>query len=193
MFVRAIGVSAFLLLAGASTPAVSASSLANAAGHYQVGSGNSRIHFAIGKAGGSALAGTFGRFKGDIRIDGNNIAGSHVEFTIFPDSVHTGEGRTDAFLKSDAVFDTAHQREIRFRSTSVRRTGDRTAVVSGPLTARGHTGNESFNVELKNLSNGGASFRVTGKVLRSRYGMDVGTPIYSNVVNFDMTLAAKRG
>ncbi|TIQ53780.1 MAG: polyisoprenoid-binding protein, partial [Mesorhizobium sp.] len=29
--------------------------------------------------------------------------------------------------------------------------------------------------------------------LRSRYGMDVGTPIYSNVVDFDMTLTGRRG
>jgi hypothetical protein len=29
-------------------------------------------------------------------------------------------------------------------------------------------------------------------VLRSPYGMDVGTPIYSNVVQFDMRLKAKR-
>jgi polyisoprenoid-binding protein YceI len=32
------------------------------------------------------------------------------------------------------------------------------------------------------------TFHVTGKVLRSPYGMDVGTPIYSNVVDFDMNL-----
>ncbi|RWB26073.1 MAG: polyisoprenoid-binding protein, partial [Mesorhizobium sp.] len=36
-------------------------------------------------------------------------------------------------------------------------------------------------------------FHVTGQVLRSRYGMDVGTPIYSNVVDFDMTLTGRRG
>jgi polyisoprenoid-binding protein YceI len=29
-------------------------------------------------------------------------------------------------------------------------------------------------------------------VLRSPYGMDVGTPIYSNVVRFDMELKARR-
>ena len=33
---------------------------------------------------------------------------------------------------------------------------------------------------------------ITGKVLRSRYGMDVGTPIYSNVVDFDMDFSAAR-
>ncbi len=28
--------------------------------------------------------------------------------------------------------------------------------------------------------------------MRSRYGMDVGTPIYSNVVQFDMMIEAQR-
>jgi polyisoprenoid-binding protein YceI len=193
MFVRAIGLASILLLASTSMPAGSAPSLADAAGRYKVNAAGSIIRFSIGKTGGGVLAGTFGRFNGNIRIDGRNIAGSQVDFTIFPDSVSTGEDRTDAFLKSDAVFDTANEREIRFRSTSVKRTGDSTAVVSGPLTARGRTGTESFNVELKSLGKGTISFRVTGKVLRSRYGMDAGTPIYSNVVVFDMSLAARRG
>jgi polyisoprenoid-binding protein YceI len=186
MIARIIGTILLLTLPAA------AISLGDAAGHYVINSGGSTIGFAIPKAGGGALSGTFGRFRGDIRINGKNIANSRVDITIFPESVRTGESRTDAFLKSDAVFDTARETEIRFRSTSVKRTGDNTAVVSGPLTARGRTGNESFNVELRNLSGGAVSFRVTGKVLRSRYGMDAGTPIYSNIVNFDMILAARR-
>lgn len=187
MVARVLGIMLFLVL-----PAAAAVSLGDAAGRYVVSTGGSTIGFAIPKVGGGALSGTFGRFKGDIQINGQNIAGSRVDITIFPDSVRTGESRTDAFLKSDAVFDTAREKQIEFHSTTVKRTGDNTAVVSGPLKARGRTGNETFNVELRNLSNGTISFRVTGKVLRSRYGMDVGTPIYSNTVDFDMTLAAKR-
>ncbi|MGO4837097.1 YceI family protein [Rhizobiaceae sp. 2RAB30] len=193
MFVRAIGIASAFMISVVPMSAGSAPSLADAAGRYQVAPAGSSIHFAIGKTGGGSLAGAFGRFKGDIHIDGGNIASSQVDFTIYPESVSTGEGRTDAFLKSDAVFDAAREHEIRFRSTSVKRTGDSSAVVSGPLTARGRTGTESFDVELKNVGKGMISFRVTGKILRSRYGMDVGTPIYSNVVVFDMTLAGKRG
>lgn len=193
MFVRAIGIASALLISTVPMPAGSALSLADAAGRYQVGPSGSSIRFSIGKAGGGSLAGAFGRFKGEIRIDGGNIAASQVNFTIYPDSISTGEGRTDAFLKSDAIFDTAREREIRFRSTSVKRTGDSSAVVSGPLTARGRTGTETFDVKLVNLGKGTISFRVTGKILRSRYGMDAGAPIYSNVVVFDMTLAGKRG
>ena len=73
------------------------------------------------------------------------------------------------------------------------RTGDTTALVTGRLTARGKTFAEKFSAELDGLKSGTIKFHVTGKVLRSRYGMDVGTPLYSNVVDFDMTLTGRKG
>ena len=138
------------------------------------------------------MNGKFVQFSGSVRIDPADVGRSQVDFTIFPDSVTTGQGRIDAFLKSDAVFDTANEKEIVFRSTSVRRTGETTAEVTGRLTARGKRATEKFTVALDSANRGGLRFRVTGKVLRSRYGMDVGTPIYSNVVDFDMDFSAAR-
>jgi len=168
-------------------------SVGDAAGRYTIGTSGSAIRFSIAKLGGGGLSGAFGRFSGTIRIDGADVARSAVEITIFPASVGTGQGRIDAFLRSDAVFDSANAPEIVFRSTGVRLAGDATAVIAGRLTARGRTYPEVFTAKLDSLKRGAVSFHVTGKVLRSRYGMDVGTPIYSNVVDFDMTLAGRRG
>ena len=173
-------------------PVFAAVALSDAAGSYTVSPAGSSIRFSVGKAGGGGLAGAFARFNGSIRIDNSNVGRSQVNFTIFPESVGTGQSRVDAFLRSDAVFDSANSPEIRFRSTSVKRTGETTALVTGRLTARGKTFQEKFTAELGGLKAGTIRFHVTGKVLRSRYGMDVGTPIYSNVVDFDMTLTGKR-
>ena len=151
------------------------------------------IRFSIAKLGGGGLSGAFGRFSGSIRIDGSEAGRSSVEITIFPESVGTGQGRIDSFLRSDAVFDSANAPEIVFRSTSVKRTSETTAVITGRLTARGRSSSEIFTARLDSLKRGAVAFHVTGKVLRSRYGMDVGTPIYSNVVDFDMTLVGRRG
>jgi polyisoprenoid-binding protein YceI len=184
------------LLAALSLPVSNARadvSLGDAAGRYTIRTSGSAIRFSIAKLGGGGLSGAFGRFSGTIRIDGSDIGRSVVEITIFPDSVGTGQARIDAFLRSDAVFDSANAPEITFRSTSVKRTGDTTAVIKGRLTARGKSSPEVFTAKLDNLKRGAVAFHVTGKVLRSRYGMDVGTPIYSNVVDFDMTLAGRRG
>ena len=190
MFVRMLALLAVLTL-----PVTAASadvSLGEAAGRYTIGTGGSAIRFSIAKLGGGGLTGAFARFSGTIRIDGADVGHSTVEITIFPDSVGTGQGRIDAFLRSDAVFDSANAPRIVFRSTSVKRTGDTTATVTGRLTARGKSSPEVFTARLASLKGGAVAFHVTGKVLRSRYGMDVGTPIYSNVVDFDMTLAGRR-
>jgi len=173
-------------------PAQGAASLADAAGRYAISPSGSKIRFAIGQIDGGGMQGVFGQFSGTISIDGSNIGKSRVDLTIFPASVSTGKPRVDSFLKSNAVFDTANEKQIVFRSTSVKRTGDSSAVVVGRLTARGKSSNETFNVSLENFAKGRIVFHVTGKVLRSRYGMDVGTPIYSNVVDFDMRFDARR-
>lgn len=174
-------------------PVYAAVVLGDAAGSYTISQTGSAIRFTIGKAGGGGFDGAFARFKGMIRIDNNDVSRSKVDLTIYPESVGTGQGRIDAFLRSDAVFDAANSPEIQFRSTSVTRTGDTSALVSGRLTARGKTFPEKFTAELDGSKGGTIKFHVTGKVLRSRYGMDVGTPLYSNVVDFDMTLTGKRG
>ncbi|WP_378946309.1 YceI family protein [Mesorhizobium sp. ANAO-SY3R2] len=192
MSLRILGVATLLALGSISSSAT-AVALSDAAGRYAVSPSGSSIHFVIGKAGGGGLNGAFGRFKGTIRIDGGDIGRSHVDFTIYPDSVGTGQGRIDAFLKSDAVFDAARSRQITFRSTSVQRTGDNSAVITGQLTARGHTNTEKFTATLQGVNGGQIRFHVSGNVYRSRYHMDAGTPIYSNVVGFDMQFTGHRG
>lgn len=191
MSLRVLGVATLLVL-GSIDGFAQAVALSDAAGRYALSPSGSTIRFAIGKVGGGGLNGAFGQFKGTIRIDGSDIAHSRVDITIFPASVGTGEGRVDAFLKSDAVFDVANSREISFRSTSVQRTGDSSAMITGQLTARGRTNSEKFVAELQNMSGGQIRFHVSGQVFRSRYQMDVGTPIYSNIVAFDMEFTGHR-
>lgn len=193
MSFRSLAIATLAAIAIAVPAVRAATSLSEAGGRYTVSQAGSSIHFSIGKAGGGSLDGAFARFSGNIRIDNGDADRSEVNITIIPASVVTGQSRIDAFLRSDAVFDAANDPEIRFRSTSVRRTGETTATITGNLTARGKTMPEKFLAVLKSFRGGTITFRVTGKVLRSRYGMDVGTPIYSNVVEFEMTLSARRG
>lgn len=181
----------FMLLMFAGAPA-GAATLADAAGRYKIVQAGSDIAFSIEQMAGPGIRARFQQFSGTIEIDGDDVSRSRVSIVIVPGSVSTANSRVENFLRSDAVFDAENEKRITFRSTSVKRSGADGAQVVGALTARGRTSQERFDVTLKRLSKGSISFHVTGRVLRSRYGMDVGTPIYSNVVNFDMTLAAKR-
>jgi polyisoprenoid-binding protein YceI len=103
-----------------------------------------------------------------------------------------GEKRIDTFLKSTAVFDAANFNAITFRSSAIKQTGPDTATVTGQFSAKGHQRSESFNVKLTRWNGKSIAFDVSGDVFRSRYDMDVGTPIYSNVVHFDMSVEGER-
>lgn len=174
-------------------PAVGAQipNLGDAAGTYRI-TGASRINFSVNQVGGGGIQGTFAKFSGTFRIDAGDIGRSTVQFTLYPESVSTREQRMENFLRSSAVFDAEKFPTVNFRSTSVRQSSSDTAVIEGMLTARGTTRPETFNVRLTDWGRSSIAFEVTGELYRSRYGMDVGTPIYSNVVRFDMDIKGQR-
>ncbi len=168
-----------------------ADALSQAAGSYRI-DGSSSIRFAVDQVGGGGIRGSFGAYKGSFRIDGRDVGRSSVTITLYPKSVHANEARVEAFLRSDAVFDVDQYPEITFRSTSVQRTGPSSARIAGILTARGKSRPAEFKADVARQSGGAISFHVTGAIYRSPYGMGVGTPIYSNLVQFDMTLNGAR-
>ncbi|MEJ7016456.1 YceI family protein, partial [Sinorhizobium meliloti] len=117
-----------LALAGTPVAGAKAPALANAAGNYRIAS-SSRIQFSVGQVGGSGgIAGSFTKFSGMFRIDGDDVGRSSVEFTLFPESVRSTERRIEDFLRSSAVFDAANHRTVTFRSTGVSQTGPDTAT-----------------------------------------------------------------
>lgn len=194
--IRNIVLTASLLLAasfpqtGHSAPDVP--SLSEAAGRYAITSG-STIAFAVDQVGGGGIKGTFGRFSGVFNIKAGDLAHSTVTFDLKPESVRTGQERIDTFLKSGAVFDSGRFETISFRSSRVDQTGPATARIVGTLTAKGRSSTESFDVRLTGWTGRTIAFKVSGRIFRSRYAMDVGTPIYSNVVQFDMAIEGRRG
>ncbi|SFB06788.1 Polyisoprenoid-binding protein YceI [Rhizobium sp. NFR07] len=165
--------------------------LAEVAGRYRI-TGASTIGFAVDQIGGGGIRGRFGQFAGTFNLKSGDLSHSVVSFELKPQSVSTGQGRIDNFLRSPAVFDSSEFETISFRSSSVQKTGTDTARISGTLTAKGHSGPEVFDVKLTSWNGGKIAFNVSGRILRSRYAMDVGTPIYSNVVQFDMMIEGQR-
>lgn len=190
-----VGLAAFLLAAPlAGLPVIAqaaADALSDAAGSYRI-DGSSSIRFAVDQVGGGGIKGSFPDYKGSFRIDGGNVGRSKVTITLYPKSVKASETRVENFLRSDAVFDVAEYPEITFRSTSVTRTGASTARIDGMLTARGKSRPATFQAAVSQQKGGAISFHVIGSIYRSPYGMGVGTPIYSNLVQFDMTLHGTR-
>lgn len=171
--------------------ASSADPLEVAAGHYVI-EPDSRIDFSVAQIGGGGIEGRFPDFSGSFDIVARDFSKSRVNFMISPASVAANEPRITSFLRSSAVFDAAEFPVIRFRSYRVQRTGPGSARIDGMLTAKGKTLAQSFTASLVNLDRGSIAFHVVGSVYRAPYDMDIGVPIYSNVVQFEMMLKGHR-
>lgn len=180
---------AVLLLVAAN--AAQADTLSTLRGRYAI-EASSRIAFSVSQIGGGGIDGVFSRFSGTIDLHPDEVARSSVTFSLRPESVMTGQSRVESFLRSSAVFDVAAYPVISFRSTAIRQVGDERAIIEGVLTARGITRREKFQATLIGRQGRTVAFHVVGDVFRSPYGMDVGTPIYSNITHFDMLLNGRR-
>ena len=187
--------SAFIivLFAAQFTPlALADALLSQASGRYRIDAAKSRIGFSVTQVGGGGISGIFGDFSGRFEINGRDISRSKVEISIVPASVATGAPRIEAFLRGKAVLDAVRNPDVTFRSTRVTRTGPQSAVLEGLLSARGQQKPALFNVDLVEKAGRRIVFHVTGDIRRSPYDMQVGYPIYSNIVRFDMTLTGRR-
>lgn len=169
----------------------SADTLSEVAGRYNI-QPSSHVGFTVAQVGGGGIVGDFKKFSGVFALNQSDIGRSTIDFTLYPESVSTGQPRVESFLRSDAVFDTANFPTIKFRSTQITQTSPDTAEVAGILTARGKSSPASFQASLSDHGKNSITFHVEGKIMRSRYGMDVGTPIYSNVVQFEVVIQAQR-
>jgi len=169
-----------------------ADDLAEAAGHYAI-QPSSVIGFSVAQVGGGGIVGRFPDFSGSFDLDAASLAQAHVDFTLDPASISTGQARIDDFLRSSAVFDAKDYPKVEFHSTSVTRTGTDSARIDGNVTAHGVTYKASFDAKLRDKTGKSLKFDVTGTVFRLPYGMGIGVPIYSNSVVFNMVLDAKRG
>ncbi len=186
---RMLGLAAGTLLL--SSWVVRADALSDVAGRYEI-EHSSNISFSVSQITGGAITGSFEQFSGTFLLNPSDVSRSRVVFTLRPASVVSGQARVENFLRSSAVFDSTDYPAITFRSIRVVPISTETARIDGILSARGNSHEETFKATLVRHRGRDIVFRVVGDVFRSRYGMDVGTPIYSNVAHFDMVVRGHR-
>jgi polyisoprenoid-binding protein YceI len=110
----------------------------------------------------SKVPGKFDDFSGQIQFDEANPEQSSVEVTIKTTSIDTGVKMRDDDLRSSHFFDTAKFPQITFKSTSVKKTGENTADVTGDLTMHGVTKPVVLKVELLGKGAGPKNSTVSG-------------------------------
>ncbi|MEO1719701.1 MAG: YceI family protein, partial [Pseudomonadota bacterium] len=140
--VLALGLTAALALTAATTPAAAVD---NAAGTYKMDRSHSSLVWRVSHIGLSFYTARFNTFDATLEIDPENPTGAKLAVTVDPTSLKTGypfaaKKDFDKKLITDARFFNANEHpEIKFVSTGLEMTGDKTAKVTGDLTLLGVT------------------------------------------------------
>ena len=115
---------------------------------YRSDQGHTEIMFSWNHAGVSTQNGEFTKADAVLLLDLENIEKSTIRVTIDVKSVSTGVTALDTHLKGSSFFNVERFPTAMFKSTDVRKTGDKTADVTGNLTIRDVTRPVTLKVTL---------------------------------------------
>ena len=156
--------------------------------------------FTVDHLGFSLTQGQFRSFDAEVDFDPENMETASVSFTIDASSVDTGWEKRDAHIKAADFLDVANHGVITFVSKSVRLTGENTAEVTGDVTIKGVTNEETFSATLRRLAPSPfnpdvtvAGFVVEGELDRTKYGVAYGAPAIGTVIpiRIDLEISPK--
>src|SRR5579864_3668435 len=119
---------------------------------WQLDTAHTHIGFSVKHMMVSTVRGQFTQFSGTIALDEEHPERSHVEVSIDPTSISTGDPKRDGHLRTADFFEVEKYPEIRFASTTVERTGDDEYRVAGDLSMHGITRPVTLNVTLEGQS-----------------------------------------
>lgn len=155
------------------------------------------VLFGISHLGFSINYGRFNTVEGAFTLDKEAPEKSSVVVTIDAASLDTSHEKRDEHLRGPDFFDVTKYPTLVYKSTSVKLTGEKTAVVTGDLSLHGVTKPVPLNVTL--LSTGPhprdatktvAGFSARGTLKRSDFGMAYGTPLVGDEVEIIISLEA---
>jgi polyisoprenoid-binding protein YceI len=176
------------LVLGLVAALVGAIGFAEARSVLRINPAKTTIAFSIDAVGWPTTQGYFRDFDGKIVIDLDSPSKSSVEFKVAAASVDVGEPDMTAFVKSYAMLDVDKHPVIRFRSTEVERTGDRSVAVTGEMEFYGAKRQLTFTVDVDRGS-GAFGFVAKGLIQRSAFGFNSGQPLISDEVTVTVQTA----
>ena len=114
---------------------------------WQMDPDHSDLQFKIRHLTVSNVKGDFGKAKGVVTIDDQDMTNLKVELTIDAASINTGHAKRDEHLRSSDFFDVAKYPTITFVSKKVTKTDANRLRVMGDLTIRGVTREVTVDIE----------------------------------------------
>ncbi|MFW6222414.1 MAG: YceI family protein [Bacteroidota bacterium] len=144
---------------------------------WEIDRDHSKLQFKAVYMGINDVYGQFNEYEGTITTEDQGFDGAEVNIVIYTNSIDTDNEKRDKHLKNDRNFLYIEQYpEIRFHSTSMKKTGEKKYKMVGELTIKGKTKTEEFNVKynglVENQDKTKAAFVVSGKINRFDYNVD---------------------
>lgn len=166
---------------------------------YQVDPAHSSITFTVKHMMISKVKGEFKDFHVEANGQPDDLANARVNVTIKAASIDTNNSDRDNHLRSGDFFDVEQHEDIVFESTSFRAKGGGEFELTGNLTIRGTTREETFEVEYEGSAkdpwgNMKHAFTGDGSINREDYGLtwnqalEAGGVLVDKKVKFDFEL-----
>lgn len=155
---------------------------------WTIDTAHSAINFQTKHLAVSTVRGSITGVKGSIVLDEKDITKSTVSATMESSTVTTSNDRRDTHLKSPDFFDVAKYPQLSFKSTGIKRAGDKLQLV-GDLTVAGVT--KSITLDLDGPAppqkgQGGkiiSGFSATGSLSRKDFDFGQKTPAGAAISN----------
>ena len=124
----------------------------------------------------SELEGSFKKFDGTFTSSKPDFSDIQITFNVDVNSVNTENEMRDKHLKSDDFFNAEKFPKMSFKSTSIKKSGDKKYILEGELTIRDVTKKVKFDVTYGGTvndpwGNTKAGFKATTKINRKDYGL----------------------
>lgn len=158
------------------------------AGQWKLIPSESRVGFAVRRAGVNKVTGEFKDFAATVHA-GDAIADFAVNAVVQAASFDSGDADRDAQVKSAEFFDVATYPELTFTSTELRQDGDE-FTLAGNLTMHGVTKPVELEVEFKTLTRSELGYPQAGLsaetvISRKEFGLEWDSPMDIEIVLSD--------
>ncbi|EIJ78235.1 YceI family protein [Bacillus methanolicus PB1] len=143
---------------------------------WAIDTAHSSVEFSVRHMMIAKVKGSFDNFSATIEADPTDLTTANIEFNVDVASINTRNSDRDAHLRSADFFDAENYPSLTFKSTKIAKKDDDEYEVTGDLTIRGVTRQETFTVTFEGQGkdpwgNEKVGFSAEGKINRSDYGL----------------------
>jgi len=137
---------------------------------------HSEIQFKVKHLMISTVTGSFKKFDGYVKTDGEDLNNAKVYFTADVNSIFTNNEQRDGHLLANDFFDAENHPQLTFKSEKLEKIDEDTYKLYGTLTIKGTSKEVVLDVDFGGFvqdpwGNSRAGFSVSGKINRKDFGV----------------------